>query len=128
MKPVALCPPSYPISPTSMKAKLCVRRCGEQAREIPLERFPLVVGRGIDCDVLLEDRWVSRRHCQIEEQQGMLVVRDLSSRHGTLLNGTPITEAVLRPGDILSVGLLALVADYETAARPCVAEAVASAS
>ncbi len=73
--------------------------------EISLARLPIVIGRGAEAEVCLDDRWVSRRHCQIDEVDGQLVVRDLGSKHGTLLNDRPIRESVLMPGDRLTVGL-----------------------
>jgi pSer/pThr/pTyr-binding forkhead associated (FHA) protein len=81
--------------------------------EFVFEDFPLVIGRGLEADITLEDRWVSRFHCEIRVVEGGLVVRDLASKHGTLLNDAPITEGVLKPSDILSVGLSTIVASYE---------------
>ena len=75
------------------------------ADEIPLKHFPLRLGRSDDADVCVDDRWVSREHCQIDRSDGELMVRDLGSKHGTFVNGRAVTLAELRPGDELSVGL-----------------------
>ena len=80
--------------------------------EIALAEFPVRRGRGDEVDVLLEDKWVSRVHCEIKQQGDALFVRDLGSRHGTFVNGKPVREAWLFPGDELNVGLTRFVASY----------------
>jgi len=67
------------------------------------------VGQGEGCDVTLTDRYVSRRHCEIEVSPLDAVVRDLGSKNGTLVNGLPVTEHVLRPGDRITIGTTELV-------------------
>ena len=81
--------------------------------DLRIASFPLVIGRSPDADISLCDRWVSRRHCLVEEQNGRLVVRDLGSKHGTFVNDSLVSESALLPGDRLSVGLTTLVARYE---------------
>lgn len=98
-----------------MKLNLSIRRSANQLAEFVFDQFPLVIGRSKDADVTLEDRWASRRHCLIEAQDGALVVQDLGSKYGTLLNDAVISEAVLRPGDKLSIGLTTLTASYDDA-------------
>ncbi len=98
-----------------MKLNLSIRRSDYQPAEFVFEQFPLVIGRSEDADITLDDRWASRRHCLIEAQDGTLVVQDLGSKHGTLLNDAIISEAVLKPGDTLSVGLTTLTATYDDA-------------
>jgi len=102
-------------SPSFMKLNLSVRRSANQFTELVFERFPLVIGRSEDADITLDDRWASRRHCLIEAQDGILVVQDLGSKHGTLLNDAIISEAVLKPGDRLCIGLTTLTATYDDA-------------
>jgi pSer/pThr/pTyr-binding forkhead associated (FHA) protein len=96
-----------------MKVNLSVRRMSHQCGEFVFDRFPLVIGRSEQADVTLDDRWASRRHCVIESQDGMLIVQDLGSTHGTLLNDAIISEAVLKPGDRLCIGLTTLTATYD---------------
>lgn len=96
-----------------MKVNLSVRRMSLQCGEFVFDRFPLVIGRSEQADVTLDDRWASRRHCVIESQDGMLIVQDLGSTHGTLLNDAIISEAVLKPGDRLCIGLTTLTATYD---------------
>jgi len=63
--------------------------------------------------VPLDDLWASHVHCEISESNGTLVVRDLESRNGTLVNGETITEAILMPGDVLTIGITCFEVQYK---------------
>jgi predicted component of type VI protein secretion system len=52
----------------------------------------------------VQDPWVSRLHCEIEDADGKICVRDLGSKHGVFLNGLRVTYAQLNPGDRLTLG------------------------
>jgi ABC transport system ATP-binding/permease protein len=52
------------------------------------------VGRGIDCDVVVDDQRVSRQHLRIEYRDGW-VVRDLHSTHGSWLDGDRLAHQQL---------------------------------
>lgn len=67
------------------------------------------IGRRQDCDFCIPLNCVSRRHCEINMDNGNVMIRDLKSRNGTLINGRPIEEARLNPGDILKIGPVELV-------------------
>lgn len=96
-----------------MKAKLISLDPQAPIREIVLEKLPAVIGRGSDVDIHLHDRWLSRHHCKIECVSATLMVRDLKSRNGTLVNRRQITEKVLMPGDQLTIGSHTFVVCYE---------------
>ena len=76
---------------------------------LPLPSSVTVIGRRRSCDLCIPLTSVSRRHCQLYIDDGVLKVRDLKSRNGTHLNGKRINEAALRPGDCIEVGSLAFV-------------------
>jgi pSer/pThr/pTyr-binding forkhead associated (FHA) protein len=80
---------------------------------IVLAGLPAIVGRSPQVDVHLDDPWVSRVHCEISQVNGTLVVRDLESRNGTLVNGEHIQEAHLLPGDQLTVGMTSVEVRYK---------------
>lgn len=83
-------------------------------RRVPLGDTPVTIGRLPDCEVMLADGNVSRRHAQIRRQGGSWVVADLGSTNGTRLNGFPLTTpSELRPGDNIAVGNSVL--HFETA-------------
>lgn len=84
----------------------------EDGKELAVRQLPLTIGRGEEVDLTIVDRWVSRRHCEIFEQDGDLALRDLGSRHGTLVNGEAVMHAVIKPGDKISLGLTTLIAHY----------------
>jgi pSer/pThr/pTyr-binding forkhead associated (FHA) protein len=84
-----------------------------------LKRLPAIVGRMPGADLVVEDRWVSRIHCEISEIDGTLVVRDLGSRNGTMVNGHHVKEAHLLPGDRLTVGLSSFHVQYKRAPGKC---------
>jgi hypothetical protein len=86
----------------------------------PRLRFPLheldlplgvtTIGRGIDCHVTLDDPLVSRRHVRITVGGDRVVIEDLSSRNGVLVNGFPLRGMTpLHDGDRLRVGAQELV-------------------
>jgi len=65
---------------------------------------PMLVGRGAAADLVVADPAVSRHHAEIQVTPDGLRVRDLGSANGCFMNGAPIVEAVLRPGDVLTLG------------------------
>ena len=75
----------------------------------PLKPGVTAIGHGENCDVVVADRYVSRRHCLIELGPNEVVIRDLGSKNGTLLNGLPISESRLQPGDRITIGTSELI-------------------
>jgi CheY-like chemotaxis protein len=68
-------------------------------------RFPCLIGRGNDCDLRLFDPALSRHHCRLVWRDDRLLIEDLDSRNGTLVNGEKLKEPrVLVEGDSLAVG------------------------
>ena len=96
----------------AMKLKLISVDSWCAQRKIVAAKLPITIGRSDETDVRIEDRWASREHCQIEAIDGTLVVRDLRSRHGTFINGHPVTAGHLMPGDKLTIGMSSFVAQY----------------
>lgn len=75
--------------------------CGFEDEEV-------LIGRGADCQVLLENAGVSRNHAKIVRQEDQLKVLDLHSGNGTFVNGKQVNEAVLGSGDTLRIGKFTL--------------------
>ncbi len=65
---------------------------------------PLVLGRGGDVDIVLDDPIASRRHGLVCLKGSMIRYEDLGSRNDALLNGQPIRQGVLEVGDELAIG------------------------
>ncbi|HUT12684.1 MAG TPA: FHA domain-containing protein [Thermoguttaceae bacterium] len=96
-----------------MKVKLVSVDSWKSRRKIITHRLPTTIGRSAEAAIHLDDCWASRRHCEIDEIDGTLVVRDLGSTHGTFVNGHRITEARLLPGDMLTIGISSFRAQYK---------------
>jgi hypothetical protein len=78
-------------------------------QHVPLTRTSYTLGRRLDCDVVLSDPTVSRRHAQLRWRFGRYVLHDLGSSSGTRVNGHPVTEAVLEPGDVVTLGAVNII-------------------
>jgi DNA-binding NtrC family response regulator len=72
----------------------------------------LRVGRGEDNDLVLHDEAVSRHHTMIEVVGGRLILRDLDSKNGTIVNRVHIRECELRSGDVVQIGGSAVRVSY----------------
>jgi diguanylate cyclase (GGDEF)-like protein len=64
----------------------------------------LIIGRSRGVDLRLEDDGISRQHCRIVRRDSHLVVEDLSSTNGTIVNGTRVASAELKAGDRIQLG------------------------
>jgi pSer/pThr/pTyr-binding forkhead associated (FHA) protein len=64
-----------------------------------------VIGRSRDCDVVLSDQNVSRKHAEVRPSGGKWIVKDLGSTNGVKVNGRRITgPQSLKPGDTIELG------------------------
>lgn len=100
-----------------LQAKLLVvvGRASSSAIELKL---PVTIGRDDKVWLRLKHPTISRKHCELSEVDGKIVVRDCGSSNGTLVDGKLIKEeAVLEPGHTLTVGPLTFEAQYETSAN-----------
>jgi len=81
-------------------ARVLLRGVGGQyhGRGFTLDR-PRLVGRGMECDIRIDDQAFPERHARIDVQQGMVVLRGVPGAEPTLINGEPARDAVLRTGD-----------------------------
>lgn len=65
------------------------------------------IGRGIEADIQIDDTSVSRLHCSIVLGSEVLI-RDLDSTNGTIVDGNRASESVLRNGSIIKIGNITL--------------------
>src|ERR1041385_5168815 len=70
----------------------------------PLTDIPVVLGRGNDCDIRINDHSVSRRHARIQPGADGYYAVDLQSTNGTFVNDVPASICKLKDGDYLRVG------------------------
>jgi hypothetical protein len=106
-------PPKLPVLPAAF---LVV----DGDRYVPLDRSVINIGRRRDNTIVLEDRRVSRHHCQLRFRFGQFVLYDLASRGGTFVNNVRMSEGVLRSGDVISLAGVQVVfmIDENAASRP----------
>jgi pSer/pThr/pTyr-binding forkhead associated (FHA) protein len=78
----------------------------ERPRVCILEVEYTHVGRAAGNEIPLSDPSVSNRHCIFILHNSDIVVRDLNSSNGTLVNGQAVSEAILQPGDVIQVGVV----------------------
>jgi FHA domain/Domain of unknown function (DUF4388) len=81
--------------------------------ELPAETFDLnrefvYVGRVEGNEIVLPVASVSSRHCIFILKGSDVILRDLNSSNGTLVNGKSITETILQVGDIIQIGFIKL--------------------
>lgn len=93
----------------AMKVNLVLVKKNGSTKNISLPSSVTVIGRSRDRDLVVLLESVSRRHCQLNHDKGVLKIRDLGSRNGTILNGKRIEEAVIQQGDDIVVGPLTFV-------------------
>ena len=74
---------------------------------------PFVIGRSRECDLVLDDPNVSRRHAELRREDGGWAVRDLGSTNGIKLNGQRSRGGRLSPGDEITLGLSRLTFEQE---------------
>lgn len=73
---------------------------------IPLEKAILLIGRQADCDVALtSSRKVSRHHCAIAVVNNSVMIRDLGSTNGVMVNGQRVSRITcVSLGDEVMIG------------------------
>jgi predicted component of type VI protein secretion system len=80
------------------------RNAGQVVR-VPVNKF--LIGRSDDCHLRPHSDLISRHHCAILIDNGVVAVRDFNSRNGTYVNGEKVVgQTTLKTGDKLSVGQL----------------------
>jgi pSer/pThr/pTyr-binding forkhead associated (FHA) protein len=90
-----------------MDVKLVVIEGRPRGMEIPLPSTVFVIGRDRKCHLRPHCELVSQMHCAIARQGGRVVVRDLQSANGTVVNEKPISgQVTVKDGDTLRVGTL----------------------
>jgi predicted component of type VI protein secretion system len=83
-----------------------------------LDKPILLIGRHPECDIQIDSRKISRRHCCIAQVSDYLVVRDLGSTNGVRINGVRVIEGRLTPGDELTIGSHRYRVSWDSIAPP----------
>ncbi|MDE3083379.1 MAG: FHA domain-containing protein [Acidobacteriota bacterium] len=80
-----------------------------EPRELKGERIDVdpavVIGRSADCDVILNDNYLSSRHARLANDDGELTLEDLGSTNGSYVNQELVRGRVqLQRGDVVQLG------------------------
>ena len=93
------------VAPVALNAFLVL----DGERLLPLTEPVIRVGRRLDNHIILNSPRVSRAHAQLRLRFGHYILYDLGSTAGTLVNGQPVSECLLRSGDVIDIGGVMLI-------------------
>ena len=85
---------------------------GKASKGVVTLKLPAQIGRHRDATLKIAHRTVSRKHCELFEVDGLLMVRDLGSLNGTYVKGRRVNEAPLPPEERFGVGPLTFRVSY----------------
>ena len=88
--------------------------------EYKIEKVRIVIGRGKNCDIRLDDAAASGKHAEIVTVGNDAFVHDLSSTNGTYVNNLLTKRCALKDGDLIGIGshVVAFSADQHTDTVP----------
>ena len=84
--------------------RVIVTRDGETVAEYELTERQYVIGRTDLADIVVEDTYVSKMHAMLKNYANAVVLIDLNSTNGTMVNSNVVLRTVLRSNDIISLG------------------------
>jgi serine/threonine protein kinase len=74
-------------------------------QEFAVSKSVITIGRAQTNDIVVEDAKMSRTHARFEfSDQGEVKVVDIESTNGVRVNGIKVTEAIIKPGDVIKIG------------------------
>ncbi|HTU16568.1 MAG TPA: FHA domain-containing protein [Gemmataceae bacterium] len=97
-----------------MNVRLVLERKRKRIWTTHLRRSESTLGRAAGCTIRIPSAEVSRLHCRLRIENGLVFVEDLESVNGTFVNGEPVRGSeIVHPGDRLSLGAVTFVVEYE---------------
>jgi two-component system, cell cycle response regulator len=96
--------PNRALTRATGDACLVVINGTDLGRKYSLDGDALTIGRANTAQIQIDDEAASRRHAVVEPGAAEVVLRDLGSTNGTLVNERPIREQVLQDGDCIQIG------------------------
>jgi hypothetical protein len=90
-------------------ARLLVKSGNRTVSERGLYPGRLIIGRASDADLRIDNRVISRHHCQIVTSERLCVLEDLNSSNGIFIRGERVRRHNLNDGDVISLGSHQLV-------------------
>ncbi|MBL7132555.1 MAG: FHA domain-containing protein [Phycisphaerae bacterium] len=96
-----------------MQARLHLIKGNPKGKTVEVPEGTLTVGRAEDSDLIIASTRISRKHCEIVNDAGGLVIKDKGSGNGTYVNTQKITQQRLDPGDEVRIGPLTFVVEID---------------
>jgi phosphoserine phosphatase RsbU/P len=96
--------PEAALVPAAGPASFVVVDPNGRRKRVPVDPIPFLIGRQPESHLILRDSRVSRSHARIVVENGVYVVEDTGSRHGTFVNGTRVQRKVLENTDRVEFG------------------------
>lgn len=94
--------------PQSIRAEVVLHQ-GGSIKRIPINKDTMIIGRKSDCDIVIDEPYISGRHAKIEWRSNHFFLTDIASTNGTLLNGKPISsETWISETDSVQLGEVTL--------------------
>ena len=84
--------------------RVIVTRDGATIAEYPINKRECIIGRDKMADIVIDDNYVSKLHAMLQLYANGVVLLDLNSTNGTLVNSVETKKTVLRNNDIISLG------------------------
>ncbi len=88
----------------AMPAKLVIISSNFAGQEFPLARKEMLIGRGDECDIIIDHRSVSNKHAKITRDGTTYQIVDLNSKNGLRIGGERYTNVPLKRGDVVELG------------------------
>jgi hypothetical protein len=101
-------PGGRPVSGPPGGGRGAVRLVANDGRTYPLSIGSTVIGRGDQANLRLPDVGISRRHARLDFDGAQVVLTDLGSTNGTMVNGQRVSAVALNPGDMIQLGTTTL--------------------
>ena len=106
VEPITTASPTTAIRAKDSQPKLIISRGDQPPSTVELHHEYTYLGRTDENELAIPEESISSRHCVFILSGADVIVRDLNSSNGTYVNGEPVPEAILRPGDSIQVGVI----------------------
>ncbi|MCP3666460.1 MAG: GGDEF domain-containing protein [Gammaproteobacteria bacterium] len=103
-----------PIIPRVIRPYICIISPAESAAQFLLGDNPILIGRSDEADITIVDNRISRIHCRIEKNAQGILITDLNSTNGCVINGAEIKTAYLPLSGRLQLGDTVLKVEYKS--------------
>lgn len=75
-------------------AHLAITTGALKGTTLPLGASPILIGRALTCTIVIDDDYLSARHCRIFPENGQWYVEDLGSTNGTYLGNQKVEDPI----------------------------------